>query len=710
MFSAYIVFPLLSELNIFCYFLCILHYELKREYTVKIILFVFTIVLGVTIQAQNTPTQHLICSCNYTEFPDSIDLPKVQTLEIDCPSAEIQFLSLKELTGLDTLIVRSDGSVDMKALTKMALEAENLSVIELKGLAFSSLPKKARKLTCASLQIEDNPLLSLESSISVFGEMKNLLTLQLPNNTIDEIPASISELKNLRELNLSNNQISELPEEFENLENLETVELQGNMFLDPLASYLNVSPRKLKLFIADADGLSNSDKRSLSRKYRRADVQLIGEREEPKVKSVADTNENIADLQNDSVQKNTPPAKKVGSFTIQQNVLKAYSPAYAIFPSFFNARNLNPSFDTTSFSDRYLNYDYYNVHPCFYYNNGIERSNRRRIEIEPGDKSVYYVDLYRKMSPFRKELMFSFYPNNRKYTSIRKLNPELKAFNQFVWVYAGELSKNEFRSKYLHERFRDIRIYNTEKGATFVIELKTDSDHVEFQAYPIFRSRRYSLTDAQVRYEETYQRYQKYLESRAKRFDKKLARSKWKFERNRDKIRQSAWKRFQDLYMSAEERLLSYDEWIEYYQNIIANEKLAFYNADASRQNFIQGLILEGFNVGLFNAQDIDSTYIMRNLSFVNMEDKTLAVTDVIVVDRENGTFINLPGTLNSQPVNIFLSGKKEYEVVVFLLNGDVGVSHSTMFISNEGDHKVKLNIIPKKLASVGQIYRNIGM
>lgn len=68
---------------------------------------------------------------------------------------------------------------------------------------------------------------SIQSQI---GQLKNLRILNASYNQMTGVPAEIGQLRNLEVLNLSYNQLTGLPNELGNLQNLKTLDLRGNQY------------------------------------------------------------------------------------------------------------------------------------------------------------------------------------------------------------------------------------------------------------------------------------------------------------------------------------------------------------------------------------------------------------------------------------------------------------------------------------------------
>lgn len=667
------------------------------------------------------------CGCNSSELPADRDVKEISTVIIECDDDEVGIPDIKALTALDTIIVKGSNVTDIQDIIKAVAQNENITTLIFKGNSFSDIPKQVKKLSnITSLRIENNPNFNLNGAIERLSNMTKLKNLELPNNNINQVPKSISELKDLKHLDLSNNQITDLPKGFDDLKRLEYINLQGNPWDNSFDACKEIASMSLKKLIIDGYELDGDERSFLKNRFRRAEIIYIEADEEEaedeeEVEDIDDGDNaevevddaeiDLDDLADSANAEPAPaPKKKIGSFTVQKNILKAYSPAYTFFPNFYRSMERSLYFDSTSFEQRYISKDYYNVHPLSFYTGPPNSAQTIRRRINISERSTNYIHLKRRFKPFRKELVFRLYDNKgSKYTTMQ-FNPELRAFNFFSWVFTGDLSNKEFKKTFLKNRFQDIRIYYAKGGATFKIEVKTDSSHISFDAYPRYDKLKTDITKAQSNYFTIYERYKKYLQTRSKRFERKLISNKNKHNRESVKARKQIWSRFQSLYMSKEEKRLSYDEWIAYYQKIISNEKLAFFNADATALNFRQGLTIEGFTRGLFQRTGMSAGVQTIDFHFMNDKDEKVAVTSFVIVSKSNNSYVDIQGSIGPQPTSVLINTNEEYDIVAFLLNGDVGVLSGYSCNTTDTGSEIKLNIIPRKLASVGQIYRNIGL
>jgi internalin A len=102
----------------------------------------------------------------------------------------------------------------------------NLISLDLKELNLSQIPPELRLLSNLQvLTLDNNQLTQLPAWI---GQLSNLRTLYLYNNQLMQVPPELGQLSNLQTLSLQNNQLTQLPAWIGELSNLHMLSLSGN--------------------------------------------------------------------------------------------------------------------------------------------------------------------------------------------------------------------------------------------------------------------------------------------------------------------------------------------------------------------------------------------------------------------------------------------------------------------------------------------------
>jgi hypothetical protein len=199
-------------------------------------------------------------------------------------------------------------------------------------------------------------------------------------------------------------------------------------------------------------------------------------------------------------------------------------------------------------------------------------------------------------------------------------------------------------------------------------------------AYPI-------IADAPVeKSQQTYNRrfliYQKSLLRRSQNFKRDQLRNKSRYDSNFKKMNEYSWKELQ-LRMSNEEKEMSKEEWLQYYDDIIANEQKAIDNSSLSIAYILRGLVLRGYNAsGNNNVRPIQNNTVSNgygyktfNVDFVDSKDgEKLAVSNIMILDNKNKSISQINGTLGLSPNFITIQQFSSYSILVELRNGNWGV------------------------------------
>jgi hypothetical protein len=599
----------------------------------------------------------------------------------------------------------------LKALRSLTIEGNN-------DLDFNDLCKKIKILSLTELNLVDNDLrkipaavaeiyslrkiqltgsdrLNYEELMEQLAKLPALTTLAIPVNFITEVPKNISLLKSLQVLDVSNNVLTELPGEISALKAINNLSIQGNLLLNPLKELEKLKGNEI-LFLSLDKELSVDEIAQLKKMFPRAEINFPINEEE----------------KNDSLKAETeqPPVPEKVSYTGELKVRKdlaILSGAYLAYPALF--RNLVYNFDTLTFEERYLDLRYSNAFERFRngvgWTRGYYLNNKRRFTNEVDGK--------------RNEPWFRL-PNSPDF-------PELRAFSGMYWIYTGGLSKRKFKQKFLRHRpiiassveWSDVRILYDKNNSLFTIELKGDKGFEKFTAYPVQPNA--SLENNQKTYHRRYLMYQKALFRRTRNFNRDQLKSRRGYDANFKKLKAYAWKELQ-LRMSNEEKLMSEDEWLDYYDNIVENEKKAIDNSSLNSGHLLRALSLSGYNtlsVLSTAAERTDAPPVSnrRNIivDFINEESLgKLPVATVWVVDNQNKFFYSFAGSLGITPSVISILLHSSYSIIVQMRNGDFGTVNmeDPNKISFEPNKIIPMNVklLDKNLNTTGELLKAAGI
>lgn len=148
-----------------------------------------------------------------------------------------------------------------------------------------------------------------------------------------------------------------------------------------------------------------------------------------------------------------------------------------------------------------------------------------------------------------------------------KTHPELRAFQNVVWNYQGDMQKGDFRRDLVKKKvFYDLRITYDEVAQTFTIQLKDKDGKVTLEAVPEFNNGKMSDRALRAEYENRQGRYNLYLEQKATAFNKQVASNERKYNRQKE----HSWFSV-TTFMSEEERKMTKETWLEYYEVMRGN-------------------------------------------------------------------------------------------------------------------------------------------
>ncbi|PCJ00826.1 MAG: hypothetical protein COB15_01780 [Flavobacteriales bacterium] len=391
-----------------------------------------------------------------------------------------------------------------------------------------------------------------------------------------------------------------------------------------------------------------------------------------------------------------------GKIKVDKKDLKIYSQAYIHYPQVFRDFDRKAQFDTTSFEERFIDTTYANT-----------------IKIDPDyrDPRVYETLALDLREGLEDEIWFVFKKNEGYASLLSRKNPEINSFTGMAWVYKGTLSDKEFEDKFIYQKrksflkrkvrkqWTDFRLYYHNSSQSFTIQLKNMNGFIEIEAYPRYTSLSRDIRESQERYEKNNARYLKYLKRRKTKFDKNIIKRKNIFYRSIKEYDENLWKSFQKNYMTEEERKLPREEWLRYYDKVIANERKAMGNASPTLGNIIRSIRIDDYKIqasSVFFATN-DSTTIKT--LYQNKKEEKLAITDVLMIDVEAKTYKKYVGSKGIKVIKVDNPENTNNVMVVWLRNGNVGFLTQkelrNLSVNKNGQSLITLNIINKKFASV---------
>lgn len=640
---------------------------------------------------------------------DSVNVNSIDKLIVYDFSENIEVLNNKKLSNISTLVIKDSPNLDLKKLIKVLHQQYSIQNLVIDGELLSGIPSNIRKLnTLKSLTISDNSGVNLEKLVNHIKKIENLEELSLPINEISNLPNNIGDLAQIKTLDLRNNYLTDLPSDISSMDSLEALNLEENIIIDPVNALSKIKGLKIKYLSFDGEGISKEEMKKLKEVFPNTNIQAIVE--DDSVKTEIAKNNEVTDT--------VSSKRKMGSFMTKDQKIKAYSTAYIYYPFIYRDIRLEQTFDSTSFDDRYSSFDYINVRPR---NLQFQRWDFLigNYNIAKRNRWKYYG--YFILKPYKnrktKSISLSFANQyNRRPQSLYYSNPEIRAFSGYHWIYKGSMSKKELKKFLKKKAWAGIRIFYEKENGLFRMELKSDSCFTSLAVLPVKYDS--DKEESVKKYLRVYKNYERALKRRKSNFERNLRRNKNKYLKEQKKVKRNIWKRFQRDFMSYEERLLTRDEWLKYYEKVIADEKEAISNADPTISNIQRGLELNGINLCKMNVDYYNKTYRVSG-DFYYKDSNLLHIVNYVIVDVKNNEYsLSVSQDIYARNFNRIKIDKLEsqvflnrpYTIIVELSNGNIGIVKDYSFHQANEKALIQVDIIDKTFSSVGQIYNLIGI
>ena len=649
---------------------------------------------------------------------------------------------INSLNKLESLTIENSPQLNYSKIFSGLKKNQLLTNLSLKNNNLTKLPGNITLISSLkSINISNNEKLNLEKTINQLASLKNLEELYLPVNSITDLPDNIKTLRSLKTLDISNNYLEDLPNGISELRKLDELFIEGNIISDPVSSLKKSQNISLKYISLD-EGLSDDELKRLHELFPEAkinevdntaslDEQIDNSIEDQDTLYNRNNDTNIVSIDNGKNETNEKESNEItfGELNIENKDLKIYSQAYIHYPDVFKLRRFSV-FDSTMFEERFLDTTYANVTKIQYYN-----TNPRVYE---------KFCLVKNRNHEKNDTWFNF--RSPDFSYLTRNNPELNAFIGMSWAYVGKLSSKEFKKKFLlakdykwykigkwlfywnkWRKWTDVRITYNNEAQNFTIKMKDLDGFTEFTAYPRYNSLSRSIEDAQKTYVKRYARYSRTLDTRKKRFEKHHQRDKAQFEKSNLMAEKKRWLSFQKNYMSEEERKLTKEEWLNYYDKVIANEKKAMGNASANINNIERSIKLDGYSSNYLWVSSnrslpessasvpIKDSVLVGSIKslFQNKDSNMVAVKRILIINKDNKTYQVYEGSLGINIIRLNLVQGSNVDIIAQLRNDDIGYVKSGTFKKIEfpknKKYKFTLNTVNAKIATVQMLRMELG-
>ncbi len=613
-------------------------------------------------------------------------------------------VSNNNLKNIKSLMVNCN-EVDFKSFVKEIDKFNALETISIENYQESYFPETLKQLSISSFKLKSSPDVDLKALFELIAQIPTLKELRLENNDIEQLPSSSSFLKNLTSLSITSNQnleVNSIVATLSNAQNLKVLDLSNNAIenISSLWAVRHIDSLKIEDNLIDDFAFLNSLKdgklKYISIDEQDTDVSNKIQQMLPDIVLYQKPSEilPVSYYQDTDIRSsNITFERHYGEISVGGVKFKALSNAYYHYHKIFNNRRFIYDFDTLMFNQRYLDTNY-----------AITWKRQENVTYD-------VVGLKKQFCFWSKEVKFKIDPKHSNY--FYKTFPELRAYHNITWVYKGNLTKREFKRKYIKGKgWLDIRIYYHEEAKDFTIQLKSKSGFEDINSYPLaYRKRKVlPLEMAQKQYLKTYIKYSKVLDTRKKRFHTELIRNKKKYERTRNKSINKTWKSFQKIYMSEAERQMSREDWLLYYDEVIKSEIRALSSAATSVDLLARSLDLEKYRES--NIEDLTNKNAqLSDVTFTNHNKETLPAKQFLIIDLQDRSYNKYRADLGISLQSVFLTQGNTC-IVVELRNGDMGYIRAEALNliepNKDGAYYIPLDIIEKELSTIGQMYKTL--
>jgi hypothetical protein len=233
-------------------------------------------------------------------------------------------------------------------------------------------------------------------------------------------------------------------------------------------------------------------------------------------------------------------------------------------------------YDTNSFENRYASYDYCrttlkNLHPRTgrvrneYLRTGVVRNQvNKKTSFDLQLRSPYPVLIY-NAGPV------ALYSSGRS-PNILNMNrsfPELRCFKRYNWILTDTLTRKEFRRYIQRTKWYDIRIEYEEGDEHYTLVLKGAERSLSLQAYPFRNNSLVPEERSRPDLTKLHHCYTRALNKEQIKFDKRVRKPIKKMQH----MEKRQWDFLRSRYFSEEERLMTKEEWLAYFGQVMLNEQ-----------------------------------------------------------------------------------------------------------------------------------------
>jgi len=636
----------------------------------------------------------------------------VSRFYLDCSSGDdsLFFENISRFPNLTSLTIVGYPNADLPDKLYTAQSLTSIAVAECLDLNFKTFLANLKKLKkIQQLTIDESELLVIPTEITALPQLQklvitncdnlqtercidvltgcyNLKYLGLPVNDICELPTNIGKLSNIEVLDISNNALMDIPESMVQMNNLNTLYTTNNLFLSPVDALSKISPLQIRYLSVDS-AITDEEQETLKKLFPGANIGF------------SSPGDSLTATEN-------PDENPVyGEFTTINTETQILSEAYLHYSRLFNYES---GFDTLLFAERYAS-------PLYAYQSKVNAPNSYNWN----SLTLYYWK-YRNPELPKDAICFNFYaaPGRTYPGDINLFYRELSVFRGMYWVLDEEMTKKQFirdfqKRKMLKrnpgEGWNDVRLYYDDVSKKFTFEFKNLNGTTRLNAYPL-KENICAPELSRAEYLKRYLRYSRMLDSRRKRFDSRLLRDRAGYNKTMKKLHDNQWKSFTEVYFSDAEKKMTQAQWLQYYDNIIADEAAAFEGAPVTAPLLERYLALNKY----LQARNqmflgFDTLSVSMAVDYVDALGNKCVVREIFMMNTMQKIFFSYAGTLGFQAHMLDLKPGRDMAILIFLRNGQVGIVSQQSILSLDTSNTttvqtLQVKLFDSKLFTFGQL------
>jgi hypothetical protein len=613
---------------------------------------------------------------------------------------------IKSMKAPVSLIISDSPELDMENFFKNGIEYNGLKELTFQGNLLDKLPDVVSKFkNLIKISVTDNDDFDVLSVFTLCKVLPSIASVNLSGNRIASLPTTIPVLNTIHVLNIKENLLETTSTFLNCFPNLDSLMLEGNLFDNPITELKKLKNINIKYISLDSSVVFDESWKTVKAKFVQTTFKLVPDI--PYVNTIDTTARFIPDSLSftlkQTIDTTSGDSVVIGFLKLEKNTFRILSDAYIHYPRLFPLANM--AFDSLLFEERFSDLNYIN---------NVKKTRtfqKGRVHLSLGKKYSRIINFYINTDP----------------TYINKYYNELSVYNgKTKWVYKyKDYKRMEFRKKFIGSKskpvfWNDIKVQYDADNNEYTLILKNDTTFYSFDCFikksemPFSSNKKRKSEIGSLTVEKAnlkkYLRYIKMRSSREVKVNKSIVKNMDLYQKAMAKMNNVNWLSFQQVYMSADEKLMTKAQWLDYYEKVIANEPDAIRNSDASVEATKRALDIDGYNQA-YSALLINDTLPIESCSllFTDKAKNILAVKKALMILPNMQRYIPQSGTLNSDYYQAIIPLNEKVMFVVETVSGKIGVASASdvarVMQDGSKQYTIEMQMLDNKIATVGQIY-----